>query len=142
MTQKEQERLVGLAREIATRAHQGQTRRDGVRPYIEHPADVASRVKTPDEKMVAWLHDVLEDTDVTATDLRRQGIPEHVVVALEAMTKPKGMDYDGYMNDYLPTVKANELAARVKYHDIQSNMADSPTPKQIAKYALALTVLR
>jgi (p)ppGpp synthase/HD superfamily hydrolase len=48
---------------IATKAHEGQYRRDGVTPYIEHPKAVAARVKG-DEKaeMVAWLHDVIEDT--------------------------------------------------------------------------------
>ena len=48
---------------IATKAHEGQYRRDGVTPYIEHPKAVAARVRG-DEKaeMVAWLHDVIEDT--------------------------------------------------------------------------------
>lgn len=60
--------LIELAREIATESHVGQFRRDGVTPYIDHPAAVVTRVGS-DLRMIAvvWLHDVLEDTSETQT---------------------------------------------------------------------------
>ena len=57
--------------EIATSAHEGQTRRDGVTPYIEHPKAVARRVHTDDEKAVAFLHDIIEDTVYSKQNLRK-----------------------------------------------------------------------
>ncbi|MBO7364144.1 MAG: GTP pyrophosphokinase, partial [Lachnospiraceae bacterium] len=67
--------LTRLAADIAKEAHAGQTDRGGT-PYILHPLHVADRM--PDEKraVIAVLHDVLEDTDLTAEDLVRAGIPE------------------------------------------------------------------
>jgi (p)ppGpp synthase/HD superfamily hydrolase len=81
--------LVALAEKLARGAHAGQTRRDGVTPYIVHPADVARRVDTDAEKAVAWLHDVLEDTATTSIDLHEAGIPANVIVAVKALTRKK-----------------------------------------------------
>ena len=62
--------IVELAEKIATEAHQGQFRRGGSIPYIEHPRAVVSRVGDDlDTQVVAWLHDVVEDCDVSAENL-------------------------------------------------------------------------
>lgn len=130
--------LVELARTIAKKAHEGQFRRDGVTPYIEHPAAVASRApKSPESQAAAWLHDVLEDTNLSAADLRAQGIPARVVDAVEALTKQEGLSYE----ENLKRVAANELAKGVKIADMLSNLADSPTKNQIRKYAGGLLKL-
>ena len=127
--------MVEQARLIATEAHAGQFRRDGVTPYIEHPAAVASRApQTPESLAVAWLHDVLEDTDVSRDDLRRRGIPEPVVAAVEALTKQRDLSYA----ENLDRVAANDLARGVKIADMLSNLADTPTVRQIEKYARGL----
>ena len=58
--------LVVLAEKIATEAHKGQFRADGKTPFIEHPKAVAAFF-SDDEwqlKVIAWLHDVIEDTKV------------------------------------------------------------------------------
>ncbi|MCI9292512.1 MAG: hypothetical protein HFF02_04310 [Erysipelotrichaceae bacterium] len=52
---------------IATLAHQGQADKNGV-DYIEHPKAVASLVKGDQQNIVAYLHDVVKDTDVTLDD--------------------------------------------------------------------------
>lgn len=157
--------LVATADNIARRAHEGQYRRgaEGAPkvPYYCHPADVATRVgasdknviaflketafthDTPDENVLgclcatAFLHDVLEDTPMTKQDLLDADIPENVVTAVETMTKTAGVPYD----EYIIRVKENPLARIVKIADMKSNLADAPSPKQIAKYAKGLEIL-
>lgn len=130
--------LIELASRLATEAHAGQHRRDGVTPYIEHPAAVASRApKSPESQATAWLHDVLEDTELIRDDLLDRGIPESVVVAVEALTKQEGLSYE----ENLRRVAANEIARGVKMADMLSNLADNPTKNQIRKYARGLLLL-
>jgi (p)ppGpp synthase/HD superfamily hydrolase len=78
--------MVELARDVATRAHAGQVDKAG-RPHIEHPAAVAARLTTDDERVVGWLHDVVEDTDITLAELRAMGFTAEQVMAVDAMTK-------------------------------------------------------
>jgi (p)ppGpp synthase/HD superfamily hydrolase len=130
-----QEELIELAEQIATEAHAGQFRRGGIIPYIEHPRTVAGRVGgDPEAQIVAWLHDVLEDSEHTAESLQAAGIPSHLVAAVVLLTKTPETVYD----DYLGRVAASPIAAKVKIADMLSNLADDPTPKQIRKYAKGL----
>jgi (p)ppGpp synthase/HD superfamily hydrolase len=130
--------LVEHAAQLARHAHEGQFRRDGVTPYIRHAEAVASRLgDDPVAQAVAWLHDVLEDTPTTEADLRRHGVTEEVIAAVALLTKREGLAYESY----LAAVKANPLARRVKIADMLSNLADSPTDKQIVKYAQGLLYL-
>jgi (p)ppGpp synthase/HD superfamily hydrolase len=124
---------------IATTAHHGQFRRDGVTPYIKHPEAVVTRVDAEDinAQMVAWLHDVLEDTELTANQLRSMLVPDAVVTAVELMTHPDGEPYE----IYLTRIKANPLATKVKIADMLTNLADTPTEQQIRKYAHGLLFL-
>lgn len=131
--------VVELAEQIATRAHAGQFRRDGVTPYIAHPAAVARRLSgEPDDVIAAaWLHDVLEDTRLTATALRESGIPEQVVRAVELLTRQRGRSY----GSYIEAVRGDEIARKVKIADMLHNLSDSPTERQIAKYSRGLREL-
>ena len=128
--------IVKIAESIARRAHEGQFRRDGVTPYITHVEAVVSRIRTGDPRhlAIAWLHDVVEDTDVSADDLLAAGIPAEVVQAVLSLTVRQGESYD----DYLTRALANDLAIPVKLADLLSNLSDNPTRKQIRKYAAAL----
>lgn len=129
------ESIVELAEFIATEAHEGQFRRGGVVPYIEHPRAVVSRVGADEEaQVVAWLHDVIEDTDVTAEELVQRGIPAPLVEAVVALTKTRETVYE----EYLEAIAASPLATQVKIADMLSNLADHPTKKQIRKYAKGL----
>lgn len=123
---------------IARRAHEGQYRRDGVTPYVAHPERVVKRVAGDDfAEAVAWLHDVLEDTEENRETLLGAGIPEEVVVAVEALTKVEGLEYEAY----LLRVRANPLARTVKIQDMLDNLSDGPSDKQILKYARGLLIL-
>lgn len=126
------------AKEIATLAHQGQFRRDGVTPYIEHPAAVASvfSIGTWAEE-IAWLHDVIEDTDWTAQDLLDHGINGLVVDSVMTLTHQKGESYE----DYIARISLDDWATQVKLADIAANLADNPTEKQRKKYAKAIGYL-
>lgn len=130
--------LVLLAASLATRAHAGQYRRDGVTPYITHPEGVASRVREEAAEVVAtaWLHDVLEDTSETPESLRAAGMPTVVIDAVAVLTKDGG-DYEAY----LARVRANPIATKVKVADMLHNLSDGPTQKQILKYARGLLAL-
>ena len=123
--------------EIATKAHEGQFRRDGVTPYIDHPRDVVSRCESSLEKMTAWLHDVLEDTEHTLIDLAYLGVPREVTEAVLLLTKTKGQSY----STYLMGIKENSIARKVKIADMISNLSDTPTQRQIAKYAKGMHFL-
>ena len=104
------------AYEIAKKAHLGQIDKAG-EDYIKHPEKVASFVKTDEEKAVAYLHDVIEDTELTLEDLREYGFSEEVLKAVDVITKKKGQDYQTYLN----SVKENKLARVVKLADLRHN---------------------
>jgi Guanosine polyphosphate pyrophosphohydrolases/synthetases len=159
-----------LAKEIATRAHEGQTRWDGT-PYIVHPAAVAKAVDRKlsafwsmlgpaalgdlDEDRVkrqglytmidtatatAWLHDVVEDTPLMIEDLRKAGINDRVLIAVDLLTKRDDEEYLAY----LLRLKGNEVAKVVKIEDIKNNMSDLDKKRKKSmyeKYQLAIYIL-
>lgn len=102
--------------EIAKKAHLGQIDKAG-EDYIKHPEKVASFVNSDEEKAVAYLHDVIEDTELTLEDLREYGFSEEVLEAVDVITKKKGQDYQTYLN----SVKENKLARVVKLADLRHN---------------------
>ncbi len=117
-----------------------QTRRDGVTPYIVHPEKVAEIVEKMGggelEIAVAWLHDTVEDTEMTQERLLELFGPV-IAEAVQALTHAEGEDY--------PTAvlraKANPISRMVKMADNLANLSDSPSPKQVAKYAGSLIQL-
>jgi hypothetical protein len=105
---------VELARRIATEAHAGQLDKAG-RPYIDHPRRVADRLEDLQAQAVAWLHDVLEDTALTADDLRSRGVDDVVIHGVRLLTRTDGDD------DYLARIAADPPARAVKLADIADN---------------------
>ncbi|VJT83693.1 metal dependent phosphohydrolase, HD region [Streptococcus pneumoniae] len=108
--------MIDIALAIAKKAHAGQVDKAGI-DYIQHPLYVASQVKTEQEKAVALLHDVIEDSDITAADLLASGLSNEVVTAVQILTKKKGQSYQ----EYLGKVKSNNLARVVKLADLKHN---------------------
>lgn len=74
-----------LAFQIAKKAHAGQVDKAG-NDYILHPMTVASYMDTDTEKAVAYLHDVLEDTNITVDQLRNQ-FPKEIVDTVIILTR-------------------------------------------------------
>ncbi|MBQ8074221.1 MAG: HD domain-containing protein [Clostridia bacterium] len=133
---------VGKAGMIAAAAHVGAVDKAGA-PYIEHPKRVAARVSEPREKVVAWLHDVVEDTGVTLEEIEKE-FGKETAEAVNAITHRK----DEPWADYLCRVKANPIARAVKIADLidNSNLSRLPEvkPKDVkrqAKYNRALYFL-
>ncbi|MDT2595990.1 HD domain-containing protein [Enterococcus dongliensis] len=108
--------LYDLALIIAQEAHKGQVDKAGI-DYIHHPIYVASLVETDEEKAVALLHDVIEDSDITLSDLLNHGIPNNVLKAVSILTKNNKLSYQ----EYLVQVKSNELARKIKLADLKHN---------------------
>ncbi|PQZ92179.1 phosphohydrolase [Arthrobacter sp. MYb227] len=115
-----QQSYLQIAQDIACNAHLGQTDKAGA-DYILHPERVAATVRGlgGDDCAVAaaWLHDVLEDCDVTAEDLTAAEIPAQVITAVQAVTKRSGEPLD----DYCARVAANPTALLVKRGDLADN---------------------
>ncbi len=109
--------MLNKALNIAYKAHLGQTDKAGA-PYILHPVRVALRCQTEDEKIVALLHDVVEDTPITLEELKTQGFSDDVLAALKCLTKIEGEDYQAFIQ----RVATNPLAVKVKIQDLKDNM--------------------
>jgi len=92
-------------------------------PYIYHPLHVMNQMDLDDNdgRIVAVLHDVVEDTDCTLEYLRTYGFEDHIVEAIDAITWRRGE----LLDDYLARVKANEIATRVKIQDATHNLSRS-----------------
>jgi len=109
--------------ELAACAHRGQVDKAG-QPYILHPLRVMFRVETQYERMVAVLHDVVEDTGVTLAQLSAEGFPEQVVAAVEALTKRAGESRIAAAH----RAAENPIARKVKLADNAENMDLSRIP--------------
>jgi GTP diphosphokinase / guanosine-3',5'-bis(diphosphate) 3'-diphosphatase len=117
------EDLLNKAIEIARIAHDGQVDKAG-EPYIDHPIRVMNAVETVEEKIVAVLHDAVEDSDLTLEDLRVAGFNEEIVEAIDAISKREGEK----RQDYLQRVMSNPIALKVKIADMTDNMNISRIP--------------
>lgn len=111
---------IDLSLQIATRAHAGQTDRDG-NPYILHPLTVGLMGHTDEERCAGFLHDVVEDCGLTFDDLLTEGIPQGIVNALRLLTHDHGMSYDQYIQRIIDS--GNPIALQVKYNDLRHNYA-------------------
>lgn len=122
------------ALEFITKRHLGQKRYNG-NPFIIHPIRVSQEVTTENQKIIALLHDVLEDTGATRIDLEQFGV--EICTAVDCLTHRKGESY----LDYINRVKQNPDAVAVKLADIVDNLSDSPSDHMIEKSARALEIL-
>lgn len=103
--------------EFAMQKHDGQTDKSG-KPYILHPIEVALSLYKESDKIVALLHDVLEDTDATVEDLIAIGLYDCEIDAVKLLTKPHKEDYMHYVR----RVAESPIARRVKMADLRHNM--------------------
>jgi (p)ppGpp synthase/HD superfamily hydrolase len=125
---------------IAATAHAGQRDKAG-EPYILHPLRVMLRLSSEEERIVAILHDVVEDTDWTFERLREEGFSNEVVDAIDSVTKREGETY----NDFVDRAGRNAIGRRVKLADLEDNSDLSriakPTQKdyqRLEKYRVAI----
>lgn len=106
--------------QLAAIYHAGQFDKMG-KPYILHPLRVMSNLGLDvleADRIVAILHDALEDTELTEENLREEGYTEEVITAIKLLTKTKGYDEEEYFRNILN----NPIARKVKIKDLEDNM--------------------
>lgn len=88
-------------------------------PYILHCLHVMYKMPAddPELRIIAVLHDLIEDTDVTIADLRELGYSDRVLVALTLLTHDLAVPYDDYIKD----IARHDDARRVKLADLDHN---------------------
>ncbi len=128
---------IKIARDIAIEAHRGQKRKYTGEDYIEHPRRVASKFSTEDSQVIAWLHDVLEDSDFTARDIGMRGIRPHLIEIVQCLTRKDGESYF----HFIMRIKEIRPARIIKIADIRDNLINSREGSLQDKYRLALHIL-
>ncbi|MBQ8010113.1 MAG: HD domain-containing protein [Oscillospiraceae bacterium] len=135
--------LTKKAMQIAYAAHHGQTDKTGV-PYILHPMHLAEQMEDEYSACAALLHDVVEDTELTFSDLEAEGFPAEVIEALKLLTHDPAVPY----LDYVKAVRPNPIARAVKLADLHHNSdltrldtVDERALQRVEKYAKAIAIL-
>lgn len=151
----------GKAASVASEAHRGQLYGDALlqRPsYFQgHLVSVAKTARAlaeagarmylnvDDVEITAWLHDVVEDTDMTLADLAEYAPgdqPEYVLQAIELLTRLEGEGYAEYINNIAEAdTPAGRIAQVVKIADLINNLADTDKPGLAGRYFAALQEL-
>lgn len=133
-----------LALKIAKECHKGQKDKAGV-DYINHPLKVSELCEHGLGKVIALLHDVIEDCGETTLSLSEKGIYPMVFQRVELLSKKKGQDYQ----EYLKNIAEDPYTREVKIADLMHNMdlsrIPNPTEKdfeRVEKYKKALSFLK
>ena len=105
--------------ELVIKLFEGKTDKGGL-PYLNHLMKVYAGVSDYQEKIIALLHDVVEDTDVTFKDLKEFGYSDDIIEALTYLTKQKGEYYPDYIERIINS--DNKLALEVKLADLTHNI--------------------
>ena len=135
--------LTKKALKLCFEAHKNQTDKTGM-PYVFHPFHLAEQMKDELTTICALLHDVIEDTDYTITDLENMGFPNEALEALKLLTHNEGVPY----MDYVKELSKNPIAKSVKIADLMHNsdtsrldVVDDWALKREEKYKKALEFL-
>ena len=137
--------LTKKALKLCFEAHKAQYDKSGM-PYVFHPFHLAEQMDTEETTIVALLHDVVEDTEVTMEELAKE-FPKEVIDVLKLLTHADDTDYF----DYVRAIKANPVAVKVKLADLAHNSDQSRcvgsdlSPERLAfwkqKYQKAMAIL-
>lgn len=121
---KETKKALKLCFEV----HKEQKDKSGL-PYVFHPFHLAEQMDDENSVIVALLHDVVEDSDMTFIDLEKMGFSIEVISALKLLTHEHDVDYFEYVNK----IKENPLATKVKLADLKHNSDASRLEKMTEK---------
>lgn len=120
------------ALKFAKKYHKGQKRRGG-KDYITHCIAVADVAEGEEFKVIALLHDILEDTKCTYNILANE-FGFFIAEIILTLTKRNNEKY----KNYLERISCTMITAIIKMADIKHNLNDNPTKKQKRKYKKAL----
>lgn len=91
----------------------------GGNPYMEHLKYVSDNCKSENAKIVGMLHDIIEDTNISFSELESE-LHINLIESIQRLTKYRDMKYSKYIDNI---VKSNDLIAiEVKMHDLEHNM--------------------
>ena len=128
---------------IAVNTHYNQKDKGG-EPYIFHPLRVMDACASLEARIVAILHDVVEDTDITI-EMLRQEFPPQIIEALKLLTHNPDVPY----MDYVASIKKNTIAREVKIANLTDNsnvsrlsMITNKAIERLKKYNVALKILK
>ena len=135
--------LTKKAMKLCFAAHRDQTDKSGL-PYVFHPFHLAEQMTDEETTVVALLHDVVEDTGYTLSDLGDMGYPSAVLEAIALMTHDDIVPY----LEYVAKIKQNPIAKAVKLADLRHNsdltrldVVDERAIARAEKYAAAIRLL-
>lgn len=141
MNREQSAKLLDKAAEICVRRHAGQRDKTGS-AYFQHPMRVAMRCRTDEEKIVALLHDAIEDSSLTAAELLDDGFPQYIVDSIISVTKREEESYE----EFVTRAKQNPIGRVVKLHDLEDNLdvlrLDSVSPEMATRYTRYLAARR
>lgn len=128
---------------IAAQAHEGQTDKAGA-AYLLHPLRLMLQAESDEERIVAVLHDVVEDSGWTLEALRAEGFSEQILAAIDSVTRRDGETYE----QFIQRAGQSSLGRRVKLADLKDNcdLSRIPSPSEkdrarVAKYRQAIAFL-
>ncbi len=108
--------LTKKALKLCFESHKNQVDKSDM-PYVFHPFHLAEQMTDETTTVVALLHDVVEDTDVSFKDLEKQGFSDEIISALKLLTHDESVPY----MDYIEAIKKNSIATKVKLADLKHN---------------------
>lgn len=109
--------LLERAAMICLQVHSGAVDKAG-KAYFLHPLRVAMACATDEQRIVAMLHDTIEDTDVTPEGLLEYGFPQEIVDAVLSVTRQDGETYE----QFVERCALNPIGRQVKLRDLEDNM--------------------
>ena len=128
---------------VALEVHSGQVDKAG-EIYLLHPLRLMFKFQTEDERIVAVMHDVVEDGEITLENLRLLGFSDSVVNAIDCLSRRKDEKYE----DFISRISMDKLARKIKIEDIKDNLdltrlgcVGDKELKRIEKYHRSLKLL-
>ncbi len=118
---------------LASEYHYGQTDKAG-RSYMEHICAVVADVQSPAAKVVAALHDILEDTDCRIRDLQAS-FPAEIVGAVRTLTRQGGEEYEAFIERVASDTLATEVKLADLRHNSQTSRIANPSDRDWERYA-------
>lgn len=139
--------IIDLAQKVALEAHHGVSNKHDGEPYVLHLQRVSIAVRdaggSPEEQALAWLHDVVEDTDVTLLDIVNI-FGSEMSQDVDAISKRPGETNE----QYYVRCKGRPRAKRVKLCDLHDNFGrnhliedDAKRLRMAKKYSFGIDIL-
>ena len=110
--------MIELCLHIACDAHKGQIDKVGL-PVILHPIHVGEMGETTEEICVGFLHDTIEDTDMTYDKLLALGVRENIAKSVQILTHKESVPYFDYIQSIIDS--HDNVAIKVKKKDLTHN---------------------